>query len=136
MIVQFLVGLQPTASARHRFARVAPAPRAKLEESWTRVARQSVPCCSQSQVPLVLQLIQRTSRMHYPTCCPLVRFSPKGASKMLRATGHVHLTRCLRTLRARLQSGAREGPWSGQGPCAHGKRMQCVTTDLNSGMAS
>ena len=29
----------------------------------------------------------------YPTCCPLVRFSPKskGASKMLRATGHARM---------------------------------------------
>ena len=28
--------------------------------------------------------------MRYPTCCPLVRF-PKGASKMLRATGHARM---------------------------------------------
>ena len=27
----------------------------------------------------------------YPTCCPLVHFSPKGASKMLRATGHARM---------------------------------------------
>ena len=29
----------------------------------------------------------------YPTCCPLVRFSPKGASKMLRATGHARMVK-------------------------------------------
>ena len=32
--------------------------------------------------------------LNYPTCCPLVRFShiaPKGASKMLRATGHARM---------------------------------------------
>ena len=28
----------------------------------------------------------------YPTCCPLVRF-PKGASKMLRATGHARMVK-------------------------------------------
>ena len=29
----------------------------------------------------------------YPTCCPLVHFSPKGASKMLRATGHARMVK-------------------------------------------
>ena len=36
-------------------------------------------------------------RARYPTCCPLVRFPhmlPKGASKMLRATGHARMVTC------------------------------------------
>ena len=35
------------------------------------------------------------AKRRYPTCCPLVRFShiAKGASKMLRATGHARMVR-------------------------------------------
>ena len=47
----------------------------------------------------------------YPTCCPLVRFShTKGASKMLRATGHARMVTQRAALRAAGQatSGKRE----------------------------
>ena len=58
-------------------------------------------------------LIVKPARLHfartargYPTCCPLVRFSHIREHRRCcaRRAMRVHLTRCLRTLRARLQS--------------------------------
>ena len=63
---------------RHRFARAAPAPRAKRKIQ--RIVDVHRPSRCEVRSPV------------YPTCCPLVRF-PKGASKMLRATGHARMVK-------------------------------------------
>ena len=62
--------------------------------SWISAWRDN---SSAFQLPLPLEYANLTwlgGISSYPTCCPLVRFSlSKGASKMLRATGHARMVK-------------------------------------------
>ena len=90
----------------HRFARAAPAPRAKRNDSKNR-GRASPVNCHRDHVHLTIHLTRclRTLRVLWF----IVICHCRGDTRP------VHLTRCLRTLRARqplvAARGAREGLW-------------------------
>ena len=66
-------------------------------------------------------LISVRWQLRYPTCCPLVRFSHKGASKMLRVTGHARMVSSFAVAR-----GARGGA------ALRHRARQCLATNTPS----